>query len=190
MLIVFLGCDSSALEVGPQPQGVVRADIFNVMKQGVDAILDWTETFNSGMSELRWNDTLEVHFSVFNLFFIGFPIFSPIFHFLASSQLSPSHVSYQLKANISFIQHDFFWWKALSTLFHIQELTDAHNWLVREIDRGGSMPLPPQITDNFALFATGHGWIWICILFHHLEAIISVCYITQRQTSHYIVQAT
>ncbi|KAG7314275.1 hypothetical protein KOW79_022771 [Hemibagrus wyckioides] len=37
-----------SLEVGPQPQGVVRADIFNIMKQGVDAILDWTETFNSG----------------------------------------------------------------------------------------------------------------------------------------------
>ncbi|XP_026999880.2 N-acyl-aromatic-L-amino acid amidohydrolase (carboxylate-forming) B-like [Tachysurus fulvidraco] len=39
------GC---SLEVGPQPHGIVRADIFNVMKQGVDAILDWTETFNSG----------------------------------------------------------------------------------------------------------------------------------------------
>nr|ADO28053.1 aspartoacylase-2a [Ictalurus furcatus] len=37
-----------SLEVGPQPQGVVRADIFNIMKQGVDAVLDWTETFNSG----------------------------------------------------------------------------------------------------------------------------------------------
>ncbi|KAB5515570.1 hypothetical protein PHYPO_G00248470 [Pangasianodon hypophthalmus] len=37
-----------SLEVGPQPQGVVRSDIFNFMKQGVDAILDWTETFNSG----------------------------------------------------------------------------------------------------------------------------------------------
>lgn len=37
-----------SLEVGPQPQGVVRADIFNIMKQGVDAMLDWTDTFNSG----------------------------------------------------------------------------------------------------------------------------------------------
>ncbi|XP_060773236.1 N-acyl-aromatic-L-amino acid amidohydrolase (carboxylate-forming) A-like isoform X2 [Neoarius graeffei] len=37
-----------SIEVGPQPQGVVRADIFNIMKQGLDAILDWTETFNSG----------------------------------------------------------------------------------------------------------------------------------------------
>ncbi|KAF5893620.1 N-acyl-aromatic-L-amino acid amidohydrolase (carboxylate-forming) B-like, partial [Clarias magur] len=37
-----------SVEVGPQPQGVIRADIFNIMKQGVDAILDWAETFNSG----------------------------------------------------------------------------------------------------------------------------------------------
>ncbi|KAM9449923.1 N-acyl-aromatic-L-amino acid amidohydrolase (carboxylate-forming) B isoform 2-T3 [Clarias gariepinus] len=37
-----------SVEVGPQPQGVLRADIFNIMKQGVDAILDWAETFNSG----------------------------------------------------------------------------------------------------------------------------------------------
>lgn len=44
------GCVSSALEVGPQPQGVVRADIFNVMKDGVDAVLDWIKNFNSGTS--------------------------------------------------------------------------------------------------------------------------------------------
>ncbi|TUE03118.1 N-acyl-aromatic-L-amino acid amidohydrolase (carboxylate-forming) B [Bagarius yarrelli] len=40
-----------SLEVGPQPQGVIRADIFTIMKQGVDAMLDWTESFNSGNPE-------------------------------------------------------------------------------------------------------------------------------------------
>ncbi|KAF7687014.1 N-acyl-aromatic-L-amino acid amidohydrolase (carboxylate-forming) B-like [Silurus meridionalis] len=37
-----------SLEAGPQPQGIVRADVFNFMKQAVDAILEWTEIFNSG----------------------------------------------------------------------------------------------------------------------------------------------
>ncbi|XP_026876258.1 N-acyl-aromatic-L-amino acid amidohydrolase (carboxylate-forming) A [Electrophorus electricus] len=37
-----------SLEVGPQPHGVVRADIFNVMKEGVNVVLDWIQHFNSG----------------------------------------------------------------------------------------------------------------------------------------------
>ncbi|XP_072525866.1 N-acyl-aromatic-L-amino acid amidohydrolase (carboxylate-forming) B-like isoform X2 [Salminus brasiliensis] len=37
-----------SLEAGPQPQGVVRADVFNFMKEGVDAVLDWIKIFNSG----------------------------------------------------------------------------------------------------------------------------------------------
>ncbi|KAL7855634.1 hypothetical protein AOLI_G00192380 [Acnodon oligacanthus] len=37
-----------SLEVGPQPQGVIRADIFNAMKEGVNAVLDWVKNFNSG----------------------------------------------------------------------------------------------------------------------------------------------
>ncbi|XP_062864651.1 N-acyl-aromatic-L-amino acid amidohydrolase (carboxylate-forming) B-like [Trichomycterus rosablanca] len=36
------------IEVGPQPHSVVRADIYNVMKQGVDSVLDWVKLFNSG----------------------------------------------------------------------------------------------------------------------------------------------
>ncbi|XP_066506682.1 N-acyl-aromatic-L-amino acid amidohydrolase (carboxylate-forming) B-like isoform X2 [Hoplias malabaricus] len=37
-----------SLEVGPQPQGVIRADIFNVMKEGVNGVLEWVRKFNSG----------------------------------------------------------------------------------------------------------------------------------------------
>lgn len=102
LLTVFWGCDSSAIEVGPQPQGVVRADIFNIMKQGLDAILDWTETFNSGMLNLRWHYILELH-SQYLIFLIFFPIFSPIANSKPPVSSHLLHESYQLKANMWFL---------------------------------------------------------------------------------------
>ncbi|XP_068176981.1 N-acyl-aromatic-L-amino acid amidohydrolase (carboxylate-forming) B-like [Antennarius striatus] len=37
-----------ALEIGPQPTGVLRAEIYNTMKEGVDLTLEWLQAFNSG----------------------------------------------------------------------------------------------------------------------------------------------
>ncbi|KAK2817110.1 hypothetical protein Q5P01_025301 [Channa striata] len=37
-----------AIEVGPQPNGVVRADIFNMVKEALDLTLEWIQKFNSG----------------------------------------------------------------------------------------------------------------------------------------------
>ncbi|MED6252193.1 hypothetical protein ATANTOWER_008269 [Ataeniobius toweri] len=37
-----------AIEVGPQPNGVLRADIFNMVKETVDLTLEWLQEFNSG----------------------------------------------------------------------------------------------------------------------------------------------
>nr|XP_020512446.1 N-acyl-aromatic-L-amino acid amidohydrolase (carboxylate-forming) B-like [Labrus bergylta]XP_020512447.1 N-acyl-aromatic-L-amino acid amidohydrolase (carboxylate-forming) B-like [Labrus bergylta]XP_020512448.1 N-acyl-aromatic-L-amino acid amidohydrolase (carboxylate-forming) B-like [Labrus bergylta]XP_020512449.1 N-acyl-aromatic-L-amino acid amidohydrolase (carboxylate-forming) B-like [Labrus bergylta]XP_020512450.1 N-acyl-aromatic-L-amino acid amidohydrolase (carboxylate-forming) B-like [La len=37
-----------AIEVGPQPNGVVRADIFNAVKEAVDLTIEWLQRFNSG----------------------------------------------------------------------------------------------------------------------------------------------
>ncbi|XP_041641462.1 N-acyl-aromatic-L-amino acid amidohydrolase (carboxylate-forming) B-like isoform X2 [Cheilinus undulatus] len=39
-----------ALEVGPQPNGVVRADIFNAVKEALDLMIEWLQRFNSGES--------------------------------------------------------------------------------------------------------------------------------------------
>ncbi|XP_059410690.1 N-acyl-aromatic-L-amino acid amidohydrolase (carboxylate-forming) B-like [Carassius carassius] len=36
------------LEVGPQPHGVIRADIYIIMKEAVDLTIDWIHKFNSG----------------------------------------------------------------------------------------------------------------------------------------------
>ncbi|XP_016112570.1 N-acyl-aromatic-L-amino acid amidohydrolase (carboxylate-forming) A-like [Sinocyclocheilus grahami] len=36
------------LEIGPQPHGVVRADIYIIMKEAVDLTIDWIHKFNSG----------------------------------------------------------------------------------------------------------------------------------------------
>lgn len=41
------GC---ALEVGPQPNGVVRADIFNAVKEALDLMIEWLQRFNAGES--------------------------------------------------------------------------------------------------------------------------------------------
>ncbi|KAF7666258.1 hypothetical protein LDENG_00112850 [Lucifuga dentata] len=43
-----VGKHGFAVEVGPQPHGVVRADIFNLMKEAVELITDWIQKFNSG----------------------------------------------------------------------------------------------------------------------------------------------
>ncbi|XP_077427794.1 N-acyl-aromatic-L-amino acid amidohydrolase (carboxylate-forming) B-like [Vanacampus margaritifer] len=37
-----------ALEVGPQPNGVIRADIYNMVTETLDLIMDWLEQFHSG----------------------------------------------------------------------------------------------------------------------------------------------
>ncbi|KAA0722048.1 N-acyl-aromatic-L-amino acid amidohydrolase (carboxylate-forming) B [Triplophysa tibetana] len=37
-----------SIEVGPQPSGVIRADIYEVMKEAVDLTMDWIKIFNSG----------------------------------------------------------------------------------------------------------------------------------------------
>lgn len=39
---------SAAIEVGPQPHGVLRADIFNMAKEAVDLTIEWLQGFNSG----------------------------------------------------------------------------------------------------------------------------------------------
>lgn len=39
-----------AIEVGPQPHGVLRADIYNMMKEALDHTLDWLNKFNAGMT--------------------------------------------------------------------------------------------------------------------------------------------
>nr|XP_055060393.1 N-acyl-aromatic-L-amino acid amidohydrolase (carboxylate-forming) B [Misgurnus anguillicaudatus]XP_055060394.1 N-acyl-aromatic-L-amino acid amidohydrolase (carboxylate-forming) B [Misgurnus anguillicaudatus]XP_055060395.1 N-acyl-aromatic-L-amino acid amidohydrolase (carboxylate-forming) B [Misgurnus anguillicaudatus]XP_055060396.1 N-acyl-aromatic-L-amino acid amidohydrolase (carboxylate-forming) B [Misgurnus anguillicaudatus] len=36
------------IEAGPQPHGVIRADIYEAMKEGVDVTMDWIKKFNSG----------------------------------------------------------------------------------------------------------------------------------------------
>ncbi|KAM4594347.1 N-acyl-aromatic-L-amino acid amidohydrolase (carboxylate-forming) B-like isoform 1-T2 [Fundulus diaphanus] len=45
-----VGKHGFAIEVGPQPNGVLRADIFNMVKEAVDLTLAWLQEFNSGRS--------------------------------------------------------------------------------------------------------------------------------------------
>lgn len=40
-----------AIEVGPQPGGVVRADIFNLVKEALDLTIEWLQGFNSGKKQ-------------------------------------------------------------------------------------------------------------------------------------------
>lgn len=49
-------CVSVAIEVGPQPHGVVRADIYIIMKEAVDLTIEWIHKFNSGTvrPKLMW----------------------------------------------------------------------------------------------------------------------------------------
>ncbi|KAM8746732.1 N-acyl-aromatic-L-amino acid amidohydrolase (carboxylate-forming) B-like isoform 1-T1 [Acanthopagrus schlegelii] len=43
-----VGKHGFAMEVGPQPHGVVRSNIYTAMKFGVQHMLDWVRSFNSG----------------------------------------------------------------------------------------------------------------------------------------------
>ncbi|KAJ0051006.1 hypothetical protein NL108_012160 [Boleophthalmus pectinirostris] len=43
-----VGKHGFAIEVGPQPNGVLRADIYNMMKEAIDHTLDWLNKFNAG----------------------------------------------------------------------------------------------------------------------------------------------
>ncbi|XP_072241127.1 N-acyl-aromatic-L-amino acid amidohydrolase (carboxylate-forming) B-like [Leuresthes tenuis] len=43
-----VGKHGLAIEVGPQPNGVLRADIFNMVKEAVDHTVTWLQEFNSG----------------------------------------------------------------------------------------------------------------------------------------------
>ncbi|XP_067257343.1 N-acyl-aromatic-L-amino acid amidohydrolase (carboxylate-forming) B-like [Chanodichthys erythropterus] len=43
-----VGKHGFAMEVGPQPHGVVRSVIFSAMQEGVQLMLDWIRQFNSG----------------------------------------------------------------------------------------------------------------------------------------------
>ncbi|XP_029995852.1 N-acyl-aromatic-L-amino acid amidohydrolase (carboxylate-forming) B-like [Sphaeramia orbicularis] len=43
-----VGKHGLAIEIGPQPHGVVRADIYNMMKKAVDLTLEWLQKFNTG----------------------------------------------------------------------------------------------------------------------------------------------
>lgn len=41
------------MEIGPQPHGVVRSNIYTAMKDGVRHMLDWVRSFNSGVTAER-----------------------------------------------------------------------------------------------------------------------------------------
>ncbi|XP_061524927.1 N-acyl-aromatic-L-amino acid amidohydrolase (carboxylate-forming) B-like isoform X2 [Phycodurus eques] len=43
-----VGKHGFALEIGPQPHGVVRSNIYTAMKEGLQHTLDWVRLFNSG----------------------------------------------------------------------------------------------------------------------------------------------
>ncbi|XP_023147981.1 N-acyl-aromatic-L-amino acid amidohydrolase (carboxylate-forming) B-like isoform X2 [Amphiprion ocellaris] len=43
-----VGKHGFAMEIGPQPHGVVRSNIYTAMKDGVQHMLDWVRLFNSG----------------------------------------------------------------------------------------------------------------------------------------------
>ncbi|XP_054460126.1 N-acyl-aromatic-L-amino acid amidohydrolase (carboxylate-forming) B-like [Anoplopoma fimbria] len=43
-----VGKHGFSIEVGPQPNGVLRADIFNMVKEAVDLSIEWLQKFNSG----------------------------------------------------------------------------------------------------------------------------------------------
>lgn len=43
-----VGKHGFSIEVGPQPNGVIRADIYNMVKEAVDLTMGWLQEFNSG----------------------------------------------------------------------------------------------------------------------------------------------
>uniref|UniRef100_A0A8C9WDK6 N-acyl-aromatic-L-amino acid amidohydrolase n=1 Tax=Scleropages formosus TaxID=113540 RepID=A0A8C9WDK6_SCLFO len=58
-------CPLDAMEIGPQPHGVIRADIMGIMAEGVRLMLDWVCRFNSG--EQFKGDKMEVYTLVRNV---------------------------------------------------------------------------------------------------------------------------
>lgn len=48
----------AAIEAGPQPNGVVRADIYNMVKEAWELTLEWIQLFNSGENRLKSSDPL------------------------------------------------------------------------------------------------------------------------------------
>uniref|UniRef100_A0A8C9W5V3 N-acyl-aromatic-L-amino acid amidohydrolase n=1 Tax=Scleropages formosus TaxID=113540 RepID=A0A8C9W5V3_SCLFO len=56
---------SDSMEIGPQPHGVIRADIMGIMAEGVRLMLDWVCRFNSG--EQFKGDKMEVYTLVRNV---------------------------------------------------------------------------------------------------------------------------
>lgn len=39
---------SAALEVGPQPNGVLRADVYSLVKEAVELTFEFVQKFNAG----------------------------------------------------------------------------------------------------------------------------------------------
>uniref|UniRef100_A0A8C9RSP8 N-acyl-aromatic-L-amino acid amidohydrolase n=1 Tax=Scleropages formosus TaxID=113540 RepID=A0A8C9RSP8_SCLFO len=60
-----VGKHGFAMEIGPQPHGVIRADIMGIMAEGVRLMLDWVCRFNSG--EQFKGDKMEVYTLVRNV---------------------------------------------------------------------------------------------------------------------------
>lgn len=49
---ISCGCSTAGLEVGPQPQGVLRSNIFEAMRVILKHALDFIELFNEGKMEI------------------------------------------------------------------------------------------------------------------------------------------
>ncbi|XP_042341332.1 N-acyl-aromatic-L-amino acid amidohydrolase (carboxylate-forming) B-like [Plectropomus leopardus] len=43
-----VGKHGFTIEVGPQPHGVLRADVYHLVKEGVDLTIEWLQKFNTG----------------------------------------------------------------------------------------------------------------------------------------------
>lgn len=65
----------AAMEIGPQPHGVVRSNIYTVMKSGVQHMLDWVRFFNSGATGDQWNASALPHIIFSATFFPAGTIF-------------------------------------------------------------------------------------------------------------------
>ncbi|KAJ8367278.1 hypothetical protein AAFF_G00323390 [Aldrovandia affinis] len=46
--LASVGKHGLSIEIGPQPHGLVRADVLSTMKKGVQLMLEWIRLFNSG----------------------------------------------------------------------------------------------------------------------------------------------
>lgn len=62
-------CDPfyAAMEIGPQPHGVVRSNIYTAMKLGVQHMLNWVHFFNSGAVSGDQLSGLALHHHITNL---------------------------------------------------------------------------------------------------------------------------